>query len=361
MLNIYLPQSIYSDNNLERLIAADFIFKDDQIYMITALYPDFKFNLEDINLYAINNGLLNEIIKKEEPLGYIFNIEKILNFKVEEVYKLMYKNQFLERIKTQNIDYLSEVFLTAATLFKNDFLQLSAWISYHEKLGFQRFVIYYNGKISDILSEINFFKELFKYDILLIEWPFSYWVEGVELGIEGRLALEGDNINLADVQSQDWHHAQQLMLNHSLILLKDKTEYLGFFDLDEYYCVDGSTSIIDMIKNTDFDIYVYQSRWAELEINRIPIISDDFNFFKNKKTLVSEWIPIPSRSKYIGKPANIIQTGAHIPKQVIQGTKLASVNPDDIGIYHFHCFSGKASRREIINSPNSWEEGKKLV
>jgi hypothetical protein len=246
------------------------------------------------------------------------------------------------------------VFLTAATLFRRDYAQLGTWIDYHQQLGFQRFVVYYNGKVAEILPELRAQPAVQGRDVLLVQWPFSYWVEGLGLGPEGLLAIHGESADLPQ-QQRDWHHAQQLMLNHALLFLRGTTTYVGFFDLDEYFRLESPGRFVDILEPSRIDAYTFQSRWAELASNRIPRLADGADFFTSEEILASpSWMPFPHYSKTIYKPELFVSIGAHIPKVAIAGTRLARVSTSLAGVYHFHYFSGKASRRNRVNPTGQW-------
>lgn len=173
--------------------------------------------------------------------------------------------------------------------------------------------------------------------------------------MNGLVAAHGEQADLSNCQP-DWHHAQQVMLNHALLLLPGTTDYVGFFDLDEYFRMEQpGTGLVDMLRHGNDDLYVFQSRWAELPSQHLPTLEDGTEFFEDKEVVVTtEWMPFPYFTKYIARPENILGTGAHVPKCTSPGTRAVPIEPEIAGIYHFHSFSGKASRRNIVNPNGEW-------
>lgn len=350
MLNVYFPQVLYGCHNSERLICADVTRVGRAVYMHVARYPDFIAPLGAIELRHGELRLLGQEVGQPDTMAYRFEVpETCGDFR----FTVHLDGQFCGRVEAQACETENKVFLTAATLFKGDYAQLRTWMDYHAAIGFERFVLYYNGRICKILPELLAQDAVREKDVLLVEWPFSYWVDGLALGVEGLLAQYGDQAD-ASLRLPDWHHAQQLMLNHSLLTLAGATEYLGFFDLDEYFRFDVPVSLHDLLSGHGQDVYVFQSRWAELCSNRVPTLDDGADFFDHENVQVSEWIPVPHRSKYICRPERILGTGAHVPKATVPGTTMVAVNPDVAGLFHFHCFSGKASRRNMVNPTGAW-------
>ena len=243
------------------------------------------------------------------------------------------------RITPQAYEPEKPVFLTAATLFRRDYAQLATWIDYHQRLGFQRFVLYYNGKVDEILPELQAQPAVQSGDVLLVQWPFSYWVQGLGLGPEGLLAIHGESADLSQ-RRMDWHHAQQRahaksMLYCSCVAAEEAT-YVGFFDPDEYFRLESPGRLIDILNPARIDAYTFQSRWAELQSNRVPGLTDGAHFFTREQVLASPaWMPFPHYTKTIYKPELFVCVGAHIPKVALAGTRLARVSTSLAGLYHF--------------------------
>lgn len=351
MLNIYLPQPIYAPHAYERLISADLFIKESHLHLFPAYYPDFKAHFSKLEIRHMGNTLKGEAIWQPDVIAYQYNISTDTT---PPLLDIQLTGNYTGTFRAQQAPRLSKVFLTAATLFKDDYTQLEAWVDYHAAQGFERFVLYYNGCISTILPDLLKSKSLNTRDIVLIQWPYSYWVEGAPLGNEGLLARHGDDTDISQVRP-DYHHAQHLMLNHVLLLLSGTTEYVGLFDLDEYFKARPGLRITELIKSYQNDIYIFQSRWAELRSKRVPGWGDHQFFFASEEMdAAADWEPYPHRSKYIGRLEALKSLGVHSPRTISDGARAALVPPELAGIYHFHCFSGKASRRDFVNPSKQW-------
>lgn len=174
------------------------------------------------------------------------------------------------------------------------------------------------------------------------------------LGNEALLAERGDEADISVVRL-NWHHAQFLALNHCLAFLRGTTEYFALFDLDEYFHMAGSGRVADFVRQRGQDVYIFRSRWAELTSGRVPCAADDGTFFVAQEVeACPQWEPFPSRTKYIGRIDRILTTKVHYPSLIQDNTTVTQVPPDLASLYHFHCFSGKASRRNFVNPAGQW-------
>ncbi len=351
MLNIYLPQTVLGNHASERVVAADLVRVGRLVYLFVAHYPDFATVGANIELRQGDLILAGQPVGQPETMALCFELPPACTDFTFNVYR---EGAFCGRAEAQSHQPAHKVLLTAATLFKGDYAQVRTWMDYHAALGFERFILYYNGKLDAILPELLHQQAILDKDVLLVQWPFSYWVQGLGLGVEGLLAERGDQADLSE-RPRDWHHAQQVMLNHALVLLSGSTEYLGFFDLDEYFRLDGGVSLPDLVRVNDQDVYIFQSRWAELPSAHVPGLDDGADFFDHEEIHVSDWVPFPHRAKYIARPGHILGTGAHVPKATVAGTKIVKVDTSVAGLYHFHCFSGKAPRRSFVNPTGEWQ------
>ena len=108
---------------------------------------------------------------------------------------------------------LPPVPLTLSTLQKdNPIIWIEDWISYHSKLGVDRFLIYDNGSqnVEDLVARLNQLAQ----DIYLIDWPFEY----------------------GDTRHPRTLLAQRGALMHATLLSR-AGQWLGNFDIDEYLMV----------------------------------------------------------------------------------------------------------------------------
>lgn len=355
MIHTYIPQYHLNNNNNERVLISDVIFQGEKVFITFPTYADLEVSMFKLKIDDFDYFIEGKILYKNELYAIEFEINNLFKYKFITIYDK--NNKFIKKIfcKKNLTDDTAQ--LTAATLFKNDYECLYAWIEYHAIIGFDYFIIYYNGFINDIINRIKLVPLFETLNILLIEWPFSYWVDGYEMGIEGRLAKEGDNITNI-VITKDYHHAQQMMLNHARILFGKSTEYIAFFDLDEYFVSFDSVhqeSLKKLLIENDGDVYIFQSKWSEIENDILPTLETGVSFFKNKDIYTKDtWEEIPKYSKFIAKPNRLHEVSAHIPLICDENSKIYNVNPVIFGILHFHRFSGKASRRTLINPNNNW-------
>ena len=351
MLRVYIPQVLALDNPCERLICADVTRHRNAVFVHVFKYPDFEVRASAIDLSLGDRRYKGTPYGAPDTVAIEFDIAEAF---ADRQFVVRMDGKIRGRITPQAYEPEKPVFLTAATLFRRDYAQLATWIDYHQRLGFQRFVLYYNGKVDKILPELQAQPAVQSRDVLLVQWPFSYWVEGLGLGPEGLLAIHGESADLSQ-RRMDWHHAQQLMLNHALLFLRGSTTYVGFFDLDEYFRLESPGRLIDILNPARIDAYTFQSRWAELQSNRVPGLTDGADFFTREQVLASPaWMPFPHYTKTIYKPELFVCVGAHIPKVALAGTRLARVSTSLAGLYHFHYFSGKASRRNRVNPTGQW-------
>lgn len=355
MLHVHLPQALYGQHAHERLISADCTRSGQTVFLYPAHYPDFAAPIEAVTLRCGGHVLTGQVLGAPETLAYAFTLPDGVGPDVAA--EVWLADRFAGRVVPRALPVGRKATLTAATLFKNDYTQLETWVDYHAPLGFERFVLYFNGELARILPEVAACAALRDRDVLLVPWPYAYWAEGLGLGAEGLIAVHGAQADLSQ-RGRDWHHAQQLMLNHALVSLRGTTEYLGFFDLDEYFRpAAGVRSLADLCRHNGQDVYIFQSRWAELPGGEVPSWGDDRAFFARHPVLAApEWVPFPSRTKYIARPECIASTGAHVPKATVAGTRMVKVEPEIMGLYHFHCFSGKAPRRNLITPGGAWAE-----
>ena len=349
-INIFIPQSIYLESEYDRLLAADVLRIDDTVYIfMMSEYPDIKLDPEAIRIKGGGLNLKGRIhLSSHQDEARNRNGVHVVAFDLppEATNKSMnmyYGDTYLGRISLRKTIYGPKSQLTAATLFKNDYENLRAWVEYHYLLGFDSFVLYYNGCLNDVLEKLSECTFLAGKNLLFIQWPYSYWLDG----------LPEDSLIS--------HHAQVLMLSHALVFLKDTTDYLCFFDLDEYFVIPGHKNILDFIHDDPHDCYIFQSRWAKTAGNG-PTLADGMNFFKTKKVSVDhQWVDFPYRCKYIAKPEIVVSTNMHYPFRVTSGAQILWVENSRGGIYHFHSFTNNPMRGTFCPPSNEWIQSDTLL
>lgn len=355
MINIHVPKAIYRPGTHERLVTADVVCSDRHVCLFHADYPEATHQTNQLGIRLRGQRLH----KARDALTDLLAQRLLLPTDMTdgEHLEIWDGDVFVGGAKTRRMPLQTKVTLTGATLFKDDYPQLECWIDYHVELGFERFILYYIGCVSKIAPEIISSGIANRTEILLVPWPYSYWVDDMEMGPEGLIAKFGDSAPLK-VGQTDWHHAQQLMLNHSLTLLQGSTDFLGFFDLDEYFRPShAKQSLLKFCQDHQQNIYIFQSRWSELHNDATPRFGDDRHFLRQHKVLAApERVPFPARTKYIGRPEKILKTGAHVPKAIAAETKMTKFDSDAFGIYRFHSFSSQASTKNIITTGGEWME-----
>lgn len=184
MLNVYFPQPVYAAHLHERLISADILVKGHHLHLFPAYYPDFSTPLSAMKLRQRDHVLPGDFIWKPAVIAQQYTMAPDT---AKAPLEIRLNGDYAGTFQVRTPPSLPRVFLTAATLFKDDYQQLDAWVDYHAAQGFDRFVLYYNGHIDTILPELLARPALMSRDILLVQWPYSYWADGVPLGNEGLL------------------------------------------------------------------------------------------------------------------------------------------------------------------------------
>lgn len=355
-VNVLIPQTVYLESPYERLLAADIFRKGDSIYFfVISQYPDSSLDInkiritgaEGLSLYGrpvggSDSDLVTPGAVKYGSMLLVFDLPPgctpgPMNIYADDVY--------YGRFTPKDFGFQTKSRLTAATLFLGDFETMRAWVEYHALLGFDRFVLYYNGFLHDIMARVSEIPSLAGFDILFVQWPYSYWLEGAPPGHP----------------PASFHHAQILMLSHALIYLRDVTDYVAFFDLDEYFEIHGERSVLGFVERHQKDGYIFQSRWAETAAN-MPSLRDGAEYFQAVKVSVArQCVEFPHRTKYIGRPERIISTSAHYPFRTTPGTVLVRIDPAIGSLYHFHAFTNNPVRGDIGVSPGDWVGSDKLA
>lgn len=117
------------------------------------------------------------------------------------------------------------VFLQMSTLQKNNPVEwITDWISYHDKLGIDRFLIYDNGSEDSENLRSTLKKLSVNASIELIDWPFKY----------------------GTIRSHKNKFCPNAQRNHSVHRYGDAT-WSGFFDIDEYVKLKQGVSIKDLL------------------------------------------------------------------------------------------------------------------
>jgi len=232
-----------------------------------------------------------------------------------------------------------------ATLFKNDYKLLPKWVAWYSRLGFDGFMLYYNGKISDIANFIDSNKNKFPANTLFIQWDVDYWSK----------YRDGHAGSLLPVHLK--HHAQPLMLNHALYSLKGRFTEAAFFDLDEYLLITDKNKSLDHIM-ADNCAKIFLSKWAEIRATN-PCVSSslhplEFLFERCEVYVSEECVPFPSRTKYICQVEGTALAGIHRPEAIYKSNveSIPTIHiSNEAVVVHFHNFTGQI--RDFGSNPPS--------
>lgn len=191
-------------------------------------------------------------------------------------------------------------YLSLCTLFKDDYDLVPQWIDYYTRRGVEHFYLYYNGTLEELYRKAPFFKEFSPDIVTLKAWPYIYWkAPGV--------------------------HAAQPPAMHSG-LYRSNTDWLGFFDLDEYVNHCDIKLYLSSLNRNNTSSVVFDNSWAKMShknVHNTPIIRN-----KQKE---------PRRSKFIINTDNVIGCGVHRERKIRAGKQVFS----HVIFFHFYDWSGR--------------------
>jgi hypothetical protein len=217
-------------------------------------------------------------------------------------YKDITNSYLLEHIDVSDI----KIPLSLTTLFKNDYKLFPMFYNYYKNQGVSHFYMYYNGIITDEITDIFNFD-----DVTLIEWDFNYW---------------------NDETCKYTHHAQLGQIHHALYKYgKNVSDYVIFCDLDEYLHIPDITLYNYILNNPDIDVFGFQNRWSITLDGKIP------DMFPNT-FLTSEKIEYRCRSKNIYKANTIHTLGIHHSSKKTNNIKIG------FDMFHFYNWGDKVRK-----------------
>ena len=233
------------------------------------------------------------------------------------------------------------------TLFKDDNYLLPLWIEYYSLIGVDHFIVYYNKKINKSLTDLlNKYLELNK--VTLIEWDFVHKLPEIQkLSDDVKLIEESLKVN--------YHHSQPMSMAHCLHKFGELTNWIGYFDLDEYLILKEFTNIKSLLMNYDIKKTVgvkFECRWADLkdcdiskEYYHKTDIFNKYNTFRKCKTEGDFY-----RTKCIVNPKNVIVCGVHRVKKYDKNKYTEYLlNNKTCYFIHFFNFSGGWGGRDKRN------------
>lgn len=277
-INIENDMKILIDNihykNLEYIDITDFeqidklncknFFKNDGFHINIGIIKNIK-NFIKTNIINITLKIINEL--------YTFNIDTSIISK-----------------------YINNKCLT--TIHKDQHHLLYSWISYHKKIGFEKFIIYDNNFNE---TENNKLLEIFKDDICIINANWQYWLYANSIG-------------------------QVIQQNHCI--WKYCPKYLGLTDLDEYININKS--------------YLFNEKYSVVSIPNTffgcgrNIIYNSYNFIE-KMLYREKQYDLLARRKCIIKSFFVDLFCVHIP--VIFDKNILYLNFNDGYLNHYRQLS----------------------
>jgi hypothetical protein len=219
------PEETYSCKISEKkYLFFDIFYKNGDIYLIMPIYNS-VFPTENIQLFIYDDENEQKILKiTEEIVKDSYEPTCIYKYHVDIPTKsdrIKVKIRYNSRGDLCSQDYILNHIqscetntMALTTLFKDDYRIFPIFYDYYKKQGVAQFYMYYNGKITEEITDI-----LNLPNVTLIEWDFPYWNDN------------GDKYK---------HHAQMGQLSDALYKYgKDRHKYMIFCDMDEYMFVPG--------------------------------------------------------------------------------------------------------------------------
>ena len=335
-----------NNTNYPRFLFSDIFISKNTIGIISIIYPDVNINLEDIKcIVNLNDSIefkFNKSIihRKYESSVYayiddhrimdIVNNNKSLDVSIE--YQNQKNNYKLESQLKMNYN------LVFTTLFKDDSYLLPLWIEYYLLLGVEHFIVYYNKKINKDLTNLidNYLKNN---KVTLVEWDFVHKLPEIQ-----NLAKD---VNLIDEKLKiNYHHSQPMSMAHCLHKFGEISNWIGYFDLDEYVILKETSSLTNILKEYKRDKTVsikFECRWASLkdcEISKEGYLKTEiFNRYNTFRKIQTEGDFY--RTKCIVNPDNVIVCGVHRVKKYDKKKYTEHLlNNKNSYFIHFYNFSG---------------------
>jgi len=240
-----------------RFIIFDIFVKNGELYVIIPVYSnDFPNN----DKLLLNSSQFTFTIKhKKCKINYepiivlIYDIVPVQNSILEYEYvNLNAKYDGLEHTY-KLINYTSQpnkYYLTATTLFKDDYNLGQFFCNYYQNQGVEHFYLYYNGIVTVEITDFLHNRE----NITLLPWDFVYFNYDPKYYFENNYH----------------HHAQPGQIHHALYKYgKNTSQYMIFCDFDEYIYIPKITLKAE-IQNTKADAYTLFCYWSKTLDNSVP-------------------------------------------------------------------------------------------
>lgn len=329
-----------------RFLFSDIFFTDKTIGIISIIYPDIKQEYQNINIKIKNYGKTinfnKKIIReKYESNVYLYIEDSKLKKFLKEHNKIELEVSYNNLTKNFNLTKLpnKKYNLSFTTLFKDDYYLLKPWIEYYLLLGVDHFFLYYNKKIDDKITKIlEYYLNSDK--VTLIEWDFVHKLPEIQ-NLDKSIQL------VKESYKNNYHHSQPMSMAHCLNYFGKKTNWLGYFDLDEYLVGSNFIRINDILNKYEYKKTAsikFYCMWADLidcdfKQESIKLGIDIFLKHNTIRKLESEGTFY--RTKCIINPNNVKICGVHRVKEYTENKAEENLISDEIAYFlHYYKFSG---------------------
>ena len=184
----------------------------------------------------------------------------------------------------------------------------------------------------------------------LIEWDYKFWLNGIGYKIKHLHKPLNAKLkyNMKHYESNDLknniHHAQTLAINVSLYKYKYNTNWIGYFDLDEFILCNNLNNLLSNFMVNKTAIIYFANSWANIDnINRLNF---KINKLKNKiirddNTLLNNYCN--SWSNKYSKSKKYIQLSNSSCKNIKSNTKIVNS-----WHYYLHFFLNLVQKIELL-------------
>lgn len=211
--------------------------------------------------------------------------------------------------------------LVFTTMFYHNPFMVVPWVEYHKNLGVDHFYLYYDGLLSDLEKKSpNTYTKILEYceqDITtLIEWD-------IHDGNSWRHELNVPNVDMGDENVRLWEKHRMHQFHDTLWKYGHLTNWVGNFDLDEFFITEKHNNITDFLSEYDVDKVSHIrviNNWAELDGMSIEeykkfdlndLLKYDTFVLKSKDKNGEIFLYSTSEGKYIYNPRNVIELRNH--------------------------------------------------
>jgi len=262
--------------------------------------------------------------------------------------------------------------LIFTTMFYHNPFMVVPWVEYHKNLGVDHFYLYYDGLLSDLEKKSpNTYTKILEYceqDITtLIEWD-------IHDGNSWRHELNVPNVDMGDENVRLWEKHRMHQFHDTLWKYGHLTNWVGNFDLDEFFITEKHNNITDFLSEYDVDKVSHIrviNNWAELDGMSI----EDYKKFKlndllkyNTKVLQSKdkngeiFLYSTSEGKYIYNPRNVTELRNHHVEVYDESKEVIYLDHDDASYLHYKVEWNENDKSELRkNYMIKWPTGHKNV